>query len=324
MSRCTRCVIAVEYFGLCRLRGCHAGRAPLTDGVLLTLCLQQPTVTGEEAPLLYERINNRWEIAIGISDGQFQQVSFVNAICTTKGGQHVNYIADQVTNVIADLANKKTKKDKGMQIKPFHVKNHLSVFVNCLIENPAFDSQTKDTLTTTKKSFGTTAELPEKLIKQVLSALRLWPPRNECACWPVLVYAHLPRLPCVYLQIAKSGLLDRVLMWAKFKESTQLSKKGGSKKAVILGHPKLDDANFAGGSQADKCTLILTEGDSAKALAVSGLSVVGRDYFGVFPLKGKLLNVRDCNQSQMMANAVRGCLGRLLGGRRAVARPKSL
>lgn len=37
----------------------------------------------------------------------------------------------------------------------------------------------------------------------------------------------------------------------------------------------------------------LTEGDSAKALAISGLGVVGRDYYGVFPLKGKLLNVRE-------------------------------
>jgi len=45
---------------------------------------------------------------------------------------------------------------------------------------------------------------------------------------------------------------------------------------------------MAGTREAEKCTLILTEGDSAKALAVSGLSVVGRDYFGVFPLRGKV------------------------------------
>ena len=60
--------------------------------------------------------------------------------------------------------------------------------------------------------------------------------------------------------------------------------------------PKLDDANKAGTKESLKCTLILTEGDSAKALAISGLSVVGRDYFGVYPLKGKFLNVRSVKE----------------------------
>jgi DNA topoisomerase-2 len=57
--------------------------------------------------------------------------------------------------------------------------------------------------------------------------------------------------------------------------------------------PKLEDANFAGTKKSKQCTLILTEGDSAKSLAMAGLEVVGRDYYGVFPLKGKFLNVRD-------------------------------
>merc|ERR1712000_718720 len=37
-------------------------------------------------------------------------------------------------------------------------------------------------------------------------------------------------------------------------------------------------------------------------LAVAGLGVVGRDYFGVFPLRGKLLNVRDVTQRQLLDN----------------------
>lgn len=65
---------------------------------------------------------------------------------------------------------------------------------------------------------------------------------------------------------------------------------------------KLSDANNAGGRLAAKCTLILTEGDSAKALAEAGLSVVGRDNFGVFPLRGKLLNVREATHDQIMKN----------------------
>lgn len=67
----------------------------------------------------------------------------------------------------------------------------------------------------------------------------------------------------------------------------------------IKGIPKLDDANDAGGKRSKECTLILTEGDSAKTLAISGLSVIGRDLYGVFPLRGKLLNVRDAAHKQV-------------------------
>ena len=61
----------------------------------------------------------------------------------------------------------------------------------------------------------------------------------------------------------------------------------------------MDDANDAGTKLAIECTLILTEGDSAKTLAVSGLGVIGRDKYGVFPLRGKLLNVREASHKQV-------------------------
>lgn len=65
---------------------------------------------------------------------------------------------------------------------------------------------------------------------------------------------------------------------------------------------KLSDANLAGGKSSHKCTLILTEGDSAKSLAISGLSIIGRDKYGVFPLRGKFLNVRDASSNQLQNN----------------------
>lgn len=103
-------------------------------------------------------------------------------------------------------------------------------------------------------------------------------------------------------QVIKSGIIEQVTSWAKFKQSKDLKKNDGKKKSRLTGIVKLDDANMAGGRKASECTLILTEGDSAKALAVSGLSVVGRDFYGVFPLKGKLLNVRDASHKQIMDN----------------------
>lgn len=65
----------------------------------------------------------------------------------------------------------------------------------------------------------------------------------------------------------------------------------GKKTKRLHGVDKLEDANKAGSKESKNCTLILTEGDSAKSLAMAGIEIVGRDYYGVFPLKGKFINV---------------------------------
>lgn len=41
------------------------------------------------------------------------------------------------------------------------------IFVNALIENPTFDSQTKENMTLQVKNFGSTCQLSEKFIKAV-------------------------------------------------------------------------------------------------------------------------------------------------------------
>lgn len=101
-----------------------------------------------------------------------------------------------------------------------------------------------------------------------------------------------------------SSIVDRVLSFARFKATSDLQRASGPKASSsrILNIPKLDDANFAGTSKSSQCTLILTEGDSAKSLAIAGLSVIGRDNYGVFPLKGKLLNVREATIAAIKAN----------------------
>ncbi|KAJ3062103.1 DNA topoisomerase 2, partial [Podochytrium sp. JEL0797] len=234
-------------------------------------------------PVIYEKVNERWEIAFTVSDGQFQQVSFVNAICTSKGGNHVVHVADQLVGVLSELAKKKekTKNAKESVIKPHLVKSQLSVFVNCLIENPAFDSQTKEFMTLKASSFGSKCTISEEYMKKV----------------------------------AKSGVLENILAVAKFRHDLALKKTDGKAgRTRISGIAKLDDANNAGSkSLGQHCTLILTEGDSAKSLAVSGLSVIGRDNYGVFPLRGKLLNVRDAAGSMVSNNAEISALKQIIG-----------
>ena len=93
----------------------------------------------------------------------------------------------------------------------------------------------------------------------------------------------------------------------------ELKKTDGSRKSKITGIPKLDDANKAGTTHSGKCTLIVTEGDSAKTLAIAGLSVVGRDHYGVFPLRGKCKNVRDASVKQLTENKEFNDLKKILG-----------
>eukprot|EP00439_Symbiodinium_sp_Y106_P014864 s1680_g2.t1 len=115
-------------------------------------------------------VNDRWEIAIGLTDGSgFQQVSFVNSINTSRGGTHVTYIADQVVSAILDKIGKQ-KSGGTLAVKSQHVKSFLWIFVNCLIENPAFDSQTKETLTSKRERFGSACRLPEELLEDVVSS----------------------------------------------------------------------------------------------------------------------------------------------------------
>lgn len=113
--------------------------------------------------MIYEQIGPRWEVAFAVSEGTFQQVSFANSIATTKGGSHVMHMADQIAkNLIAAIE----KKNKGAKVKPAQIKNHMWVFVNALIENPTFDSQTKETLTLTASKFGTKPVLSEDFMKK--------------------------------------------------------------------------------------------------------------------------------------------------------------
>ncbi|XP_032472998.1 DNA topoisomerase 2-alpha [Phocoena sinus] len=224
--------------------------------------------TGNPLKIIHEQVNPRWEVCLTMSEKGFQQISFVNSIATSKGGRHVDYVADQIVTKLVDVVKKKNKG--GVAVKAHQVKNHMWIFVNALIENPTFDSQTKENMTLQVKSFGSTCQLSEKFIKAAIGC----------------------------------GIVESILNWVKFKAQVQLNKKCSAvKHNRIKGIPKLDDANDAGGRNSTECTLILTEGDSAKTLAVSGLGVVGRDKYGVFPLRGKMLNVREASHKQIMENA---------------------
>ena len=221
----------------------------------------------ESQTVVYERVNEFWEIALAnnSSSGAMRQVSFVNSINTSKGGSHVDYVADQVCDFLFEYMEKKHKTTIKMQT----LRNHLFVFVNCLIVNPAFETQTKTSLKMNRNTFGSKCELSGTFLKKLVD---------------------------------KTTLVQDLLLIAQFQMQKDVKKADGKKCRRLVGIPKLDDANEAGGRNSQDCTLILTEGDSAKALAVAGLSVIGRDKYGVFPLKGKFINVRGMDALSALNN----------------------
>jgi DNA topoisomerase-2 len=115
-----------------------------------------------------------------------------------------------------------------------------------------------------------------------------------------------------YEKLYKSGIIEMALSATEVVEQKKLVKTDGKKVNKII-VPKLDDANLAGTKDSQNCTLILTEGDSAKTMAISGLSVVGRDNYGVYPLKGKIINVKDISLQKISDNAEIANLKKILG-----------
>jgi len=229
----------------------------------------------KEQPNIYESCGERWEVVASISkSGTYEQLSFVNGINTIKGGKHIEYITNMITKNLVDMTMSKKKKT----IKTQHIKDNLFVFVKALIVNPSFDSQSKETLTTPVAKFGSKCDLSDKF----------------------------------YEKLYKSGIIDKALSITEFYDKKKLVKTDGKKLSRII-VPKLDDANLAGTKQSQECTLILTEGDSAKTMAIAGLSVIGRDRYGVFPLRGKILNVKDATLQKISDNNEITAIKKILG-----------
>ena len=228
-----------------------------------------------EPKRIYEK-QSRWEYAICLAPmDEFTHIAFVNGVYTSKGGKHVDYILNQIVRKVSLYIEKKKK----IKVKAVTIKEQLMLFINCVIENPSFDSQTKDYLNTPVSKFGSRCEVSDKCIDKII----------------------------------KMGVMDAAISLTEIKAQKLAKKTDGRKTCTIRGIPKLIDANYAGGSRSRQCILILCEGDSAKSGIVSGLSKEDRNIYGIFPLKGKLLNAKDALQAKLNNNQEITNIKKILG-----------
>ena len=190
-------------------------------------------------------------------------------------GIFTNRNGKHVEYILDQIYDKLVKKNTDITKR--WIKNTFTLILKTSIVNPSFNSQTKEELMTSYGKMGIICDLDSKFFKLI----------------------DMDKLK----QMLQSTTID------------SLKKTDGSKKSKIKGIPKLEDANYAGTKKSTDCTLILTEGDSAKAMAISGMSAIknGRDYYGVFPLKGKLLNVRDETATKINANEEITNIKKILG-----------
>ena len=232
---------------------------------------------GGSVKRIYENPDPRWEYVVCLTTtDEFAHISFVNGIYTPRGGKHVDYITNQIVRKLAEVIKKKKKVD----VKPNTIKEQLMLFLRCDIENPSFSSQTKDELGTAVANFGSSCKVSDEFIEK----------------------------------LAKMGVMDAACALTEVKDTKAAKKTDGAKTKTIRGIPKLIDANYAGSAdKSAQCTIILCEGDSAKAGIISGLSKEDRNYIGVYPMKGKLFNVHGETTKRISENREIAEIKQILG-----------
>ena len=230
----------------------------------------------DQSKRVYESSDERWEYAVALSQSHdFQQISFVNGICTFKGGKHVDYIIGQIVRKLCDYIEKKKK----VKVNASSIKEQLILFIRCDVENPSFDSQTKDFMNTPSNKFGSSCTVSDSFIEKV----------------------------------AKMGVMDLACSLTEAKENKLVKKTDGSKTKTIRGIANFIDANYGGTDKSKDCILILCEGLSAMSGIVSGLSSEDRNIIGIYPLKGKLLNVRGEQTKKIAENKEITDIKKILG-----------
>jgi DNA gyrase/topoisomerase IV subunit B len=193
-------------------------------------------------------------------------ISFVNGMLTSRGGSHVAAVMDTLVKKLHPLL---AKAAPDITIPLAAIRANMQLCINCQVANPSFDSQSKEQLTSDVPTAWVAAAVPDRFVRDVMektdikdSVIDFVRSKSKEVCW------------CRWFKIINRS---HEMFCCVQEAARSLRRKTSSTEAAIKGIPKLEDANWAGTKHAHECTLIVTEGDSAKALAVAGLSVVGRD-----------------------------------------------
>jgi DNA topoisomerase-2 len=221
---------------------------------------------------------------------EYGTLGFVNSLECNEG-THVNYALSRLVAALEQVLRSKYKKGADFTLSPALVRKHVFLAVKLLVDSPAFSSQTKEKLTTPPTRFNVT-----------------WTPSTS---FLRVLTADDGVLSALYQDVLDKEVLAARRSMASVTTSTA---SGTSRRHVVA--DKYDAATALRSTPAGRrseCSLLVTEGDSARALAVAGLAVVGREYFGIYALKGKPLNVRTATTEAIAKNKEISTLLQILG-----------
>lgn len=235
----------------------------------------------ERPSATFTHASEHWRVCAWVTppDAEPILVSYVNGIQTARGGKHVDHCLDALVMKLR-LVMKTSDSQKPASRQ--QVRNLVSMVVECNIAKPKFDSQTKDSLQTEPKLFGSEFTPSEAEVNKLLKG--------------------------------KDGLIARVKAAAvKHGESVALKAQQSTARKSYLSIPKLEDAIDAGTKNNAGTILQITEGESAKTVAMRGIQEMGSKKWGAFPIRGKLLNAYHHTIPKILANAEMKALLQILG-----------
>lgn len=219
--------------------------------------------------------NDRFQVSVFHSKEGFQHLSFINSTNVRQGGTHIDYVMNQIIGGVREYVKKKTKQD----VKPSDIKNHFFLLINATLNNPRYGEQTKENLTTPPKDYGTTLDVDAKTLQKII----------------------------------KSDIVAEIIEWAenkqKLEELAALRKKN---KDLDKGNSLRDITKYepANSKNRGRCILFIAEGDSA---AKPLQSARNPEFHGIFPLKGKPINVRERKLKDLLENEELSALMKIIG-----------
>lgn len=264
----------------------------------------------------FYNLNLSKQIQIGFAyipfNDEIKSISFINNHLV-EGGTHIDFILKQIFNGIKTNIKDETIK-KNIQLS--NIRDNCCIYMNCYIDNPSYDSQCKFMLKNKFKCAKTKKEENEDSISSLdnLSPSPDSLENNNSNNEVVNVSINKAQFNTYINKILKeTDIMDTLNGISELKNKSKLKKTDGKKTNKRIAVEKYEPAKLQGTSESIKCGLMITEGDSAKSFAMIGRDVLGSDYYGVFPIRGKMLNTRNASIDQISNNAEITKLKQILG-----------
>jgi DNA topoisomerase II len=206
----------------------------------------------ERRILQWSAADRTHEFVIADTPGKGWAHAFVNGTPVHQG-EHVNEFLKMIFDAVIDEFKKKHQKTVRVDM----IKKHVSILLRVTVPNPEFESQIKRKLEKPKPKV-----LPAdmKNMDSIQKAVMKWQTVEE-------------------LKKALNMKVDKKDHKVRFEKIKKV-------------HDAIQ-ANSSNPAERAKCTLILTEGETGCTLAKMALKYLpgGNNYNGVYPLRGKTMNV---------------------------------